>query len=319
MCTAININSTNTYFGRNLDLDYQFDTKFIFTPRKYIIKFKNEAPIERHYAIYGLGIVKNNYPLYADAINEEGLAIAALNFPYNAVYNDLKNGKINLTTYELMLYLLSVCSNLKEVELRLSFINILDMPFDDSLQTTPLHFLISDKTGSLVLESTSSGLHIYDNPFQILTNNPPFNYQLEYLSHFDDLSPNTKTPNAKETFSKIFFSNGNCARGLPGDYSSSSRLIKANFVKNNLIKSNNEIFNIHSFFSVLDSVNMPCGSILTEKGFEYTRYSDCYNLDRQILYYKTFENPNLHSINLKSLNKEFSHLISFKLPHNFSL
>ena len=42
MCTAINFNG---YFGRNLDLDVEFENKVVITPKGYEFKLKNNQTI----------------------------------------------------------------------------------------------------------------------------------------------------------------------------------------------------------------------------------------------------------------------------------
>ena len=87
MCTCINLKTKDYYFGRNLDLEYRFYEKVVITPRDYEFKLKVQQPFKTKYAIIGMATVIDNYPLYADATNEKGLSIAALNFPDNAYYN----------------------------------------------------------------------------------------------------------------------------------------------------------------------------------------------------------------------------------------
>ena len=308
MCTAINVKLKDTYFGRNLDLDYLFDARIIIVPRNYKIVFKKEESIFSHYAMMGVGTVIDDYPLFADVINEKGLSIAGLNFPFNAKYYKFDANKKNFATYELVLYLLATCKNISEVKTTLKKINVLDEDFSPSIKLTPLHFLISDVNSSIVLETTSEGMKIYDNKFNILTNNPPFKYQLEYLSSFDKLTNQSLDPKSISLSSQTFYSYGSGGYGLPGDYSSASRFIKANFVKNYLVPSNEELENVRSFFSVLDSVYMPYGSIKTPLGYEHTRYTTCYNTSRGILYYKTYENPNINEILMSKYNLDNSSL-----------
>ena len=69
--------------------------------------------------------------------------------------------------------------------------NIVNIPFSEQLPLAQLHWLIADKTGSIVVESTADGLHIYDNPVGVLTNNPPFPQQLFALNNYRALSPRT--------------------------------------------------------------------------------------------------------------------------------
>lgn len=319
MCTAINVKLNDTYFGRNLDLDYIFDANIIVVPRNYEIKFKREFPLLSHYAMLGVGTIVDNYPLYADVINEKGLSIAALNFPFNAKYYEYDANKLNLATYELILYLMGTCASISDVKRKLKFINVLNEEFSKEIKLTPLHFLISDKDSSIVLETTIDGMKVYDNPHNILTNNPPFNYQLEYLSSFLNLSNESLDPDKVSIASQLFYSYGGGAYGLPGDFSSASRIIKANFVKNYLVPSFDELENVRSFFSVLDSVYMPYGSIKTVHGYEHTMYTTCYNLNRGILYYKTYENPNINEVSFASYDLDQKTLFMDKFNKEFRL
>ena len=179
----------------------------------------------RVWVIMGFGVINNHCPLFADAINEKGLAIAALNFPFNAKYYEYDAGKINLAPYELILYLLAKCSNILEVKLELLFINLLNEDFSNKVKLTPLHFLISDQRSSIVVESTSNGLEVFDNEYEILTNNPPFLIQKEYVSNYKFLSNDSFDPALTSKRSQQYFSFGSFAHGLPGDYSSSYRFI----------------------------------------------------------------------------------------------
>lgn len=49
--------------------------------------------------------------------------------------------------------------------------------------------MISDRSGSITVESVKEGLQVYDNPAEVLTNNPPFDYQMTNLSNYLNLTP----------------------------------------------------------------------------------------------------------------------------------
>ena len=97
MCTAIKVDFKDGFFGRNMDIDHSFGEQIIITPRNYRLKFKVSNSFERHYAIMGVGTVIDEYPLYADAMNEKGLCFAGLSFKDNAKYYpiDLKKENLN--------------------------------------------------------------------------------------------------------------------------------------------------------------------------------------------------------------------------------
>ena len=47
-----------------------------------------------------------------------------------------------------------------------------------------LYLFIADENESITVESMSDGLHIYDNPVGVLTNNPPFPQQMFQLNNY---------------------------------------------------------------------------------------------------------------------------------------
>ena len=184
MCTAVTYSTKNHYFGRNLDLEYSYQETVTITPRNYEFEFRNTDNINHHYAMIGMAYVTKNFPLYYDAINEKGLGMAGLNFPGNADYKEIENGKQNIAPFEFIPYILSQCSNIKEVKQILQNVNIVKINFSDELPVSPLHWIISDKENSITVESVKDGLKVYDNPVGVLTNNPTFDMQLFNLNIF---------------------------------------------------------------------------------------------------------------------------------------
>jgi len=112
MCTAITYKSHYHYFGRNLDLEFSYGESVAITPRKFVFEFRNSKKIENHYAIIGMAITQNGFPLYFDATNEKGLSAAALNFPGNAIYHDISDNADNIASFELIPWVLCQCKNI---------------------------------------------------------------------------------------------------------------------------------------------------------------------------------------------------------------
>ena len=50
--------------------------------------------------------------------------------------------------------------------------------------------MISDSDECIVIEQMKDGLKIYENPYGVLTNNPPFHYQLINITNYRNLTPN---------------------------------------------------------------------------------------------------------------------------------
>ena len=311
MCTAVSYRSNAFYFGRNLDLDRGYGEGVVITPRRYEFKMRCEKPIGSHYAMIGMATVVDDFPLYYEATNEWGLSMAGLNFPENAVYCDFTEGKDNITPFELIPWILSQCAYIDEAKSLLGKINLININFSEQLPLSPLHWMLSDKKRSIVLEPLSDGLKIYDDPFEVLTNNPPFEFHKTNASHYMGLGIGHATSQFRESIPMKNYSLGMGALGLPGDFSSASRFVRALFVKENSVSEHNEASNVNQFFHILNSVAMPKGCVLATDGFEYTRYSSCCNADRGIYYYTTYNNLHITAVNMHDVDLDKSSLYTY--------
>ena len=128
MCTSIAYHGKSFCFGRNMDIEYSFGERIIVCGRSFPFKFRGfDAPIG-HKAIIGVGTVIDGYPLYADAMNEDGLCIAGLNFPGFAYFPKDSASRRKLAPYELIPYLLGSCASVDDVREALSEACIDDVP-----------------------------------------------------------------------------------------------------------------------------------------------------------------------------------------------
>ena len=255
MCTAATYTTDSFYFGRNLDYEFSYGDEVTITPRAYPFSLRCMGDFRTKYAMIGMAYVAGEYPLYYDAVNEKGLGIAGLNFVGNAVYHPAQDGKSNVAQFELIPWLLGSCATLAEVRTLLAKTNIVNIPFSEQLPLAQLHWLIADKTGSIVVESTADGLHIYDNPVGVLTNNPPFPQQLFALNNYRALSPRTPAVAFADGLDLPVYSRGLGALGLPGDLSSQSRFVRAAFVRMNAKSGSSEAESVGQFFHILHAVS----------------------------------------------------------------
>lgn len=317
MCTAISFISKDHYFGRNLDLYYHYNEEVVITPRNYPFTFRCKEEFKTHYAMIGMATVAENYPLYYEATNEKGLSIAGLNFPDNAVYREPAENKDNITPFELIPWLLGSSADIFEAEEKLKNINITNINFNGKLPLSPLHWLISDKNGSLTLESRADGLKIFKNPIGVLTNNPPFETQMLLLQNYIQLSPEMPINRFSNTLALEPYSLGMGAMGLPGDLSSPSRFVRGAFAKLNSVCDENENSSVSQFFHILGAVAQQRGLVKTQKGeYEYTLYSSCCNTDKGIYYYTTYENSAITAIDMKNRDLNSDKLMIFPLVKN---
>ena len=311
MCTAVTYKTDNFYFGRTLDNEFSYNEQVTVTPRNFPFSLKNGRKISSHYAIIGMAHIEDNYPLYYDAMNEKGLCMAGLNFVGNAFFGKEKENKDNVAVYEFIPWILCQCRCVKEAKKLLETINLTDTAFTDKLPVAQLHWILSDKKESITIESMKDGLHIHDNAVGVLTNNPPFPYQMHNLNNYMHLSAKNPENHFASDIDFEVYSKGMGAIGLPGDWSSQSRFVRACFVKMNSVKEKDEMSAVNQFFHIMGSVNQVKGCALTDDGSEYTVYTSCMNADKGIYYFNTYENRQLNAVDMNSIDTDGNELIIF--------
>lgn len=312
MCTAATYKTADFYFGRTLDNDFSYGDEVTITPRKYPFHFREMEDISTHYAIVGMAYVTENYPLYYDAINEKGLAMAGLNFVGNAVYRDNVYDKDNIAQFELIPWILCQCATVKQTRILLEKINISNTKFAENLPTAQLHWIIADSKEAITVESVADGLKIYDNPVGVLTNNPPFDEQLFALNNYMHLSAKPPINTFAPGLALQLYSRGMGALGLPGDLSSQSRFVRAVFTKMNAVSGEGEQESVSQFFHILGAVDQQRGCCILDNGaYEVTLYTSCCNASRGIYYYTTYNNHQITAIDMHRENLDGTQLVRY--------
>lgn len=314
MCTAATYRTKDHYFGRNLDLEYSYKETVTVVPRNFPFRFRRMGELNHHYAIIGMAYIADGYPLFYDATNEKGLSIAGLNFPGNADYKPEAVGKDNVSPFELIPWLLGQCASLTEARMLLERINLVKINFTEQLPLSPLHWMISDREGSIVLEAVKDGLKIYDNSVGVLTNNPTFDMQLFNLNNYMYLTAEQPQNAFSDRLDLSHYSRGMGAMGLPGDLSSMSRFVKAAFTRMNSRSGDTESESVSQFFHILGSVAQQRGLVHMGGGnYEITLYSSCCNTDRGIYYYTTYENSQITGVDMHRENLDGDQIASYPL------
>ena len=314
MCTAANYVAKDHYFGRNLDLEFSYNETVTITPRNFVFPFRKMPDLKTHYALIGMTTVAEGYPLYYDATNEKGLSMAGLNFPGNADYKPESEGKTNITPFEFIPWILGKFQTVDEVVEELKNINLVNIPFSEAFPLSPLHWIISDRDKSITVESVREGLKVYDNPVQVLTNNPTFDIQLFSLNNYMSLSADPPENHFAKGIQLEEYSRGMGGLGLPGDLSSMSRFVKAAFTKLNSVSGDSESEAISQFFHILGSVAQQRGCAQVGGGkYEITIYSSCCNTDKGIYYYTTYENSQITAVDMHKENLDGDTLAEYPL------
>jgi len=308
MCTGIRFNDHdgNMYFGRNLDWSVGYGQKIVVTGRGYELETAFLGKKSAKYAMIGMGIVAEGIPLYFDCGNEAGLAIAGLNFPGYAAFEEAEvSGKTNVAAYEFPLWAAMSFSNVDEAEEALKDVAIVAKPVNDKYPVSMLHWLIGDANRSIVVEYTEHGMEIFDNDVDVLTNQPGFSWHRENLRNYMNLqSDMPENVDWRDAHLRPFGS-GSLMRGIPGDYYSTSRFVRVAYLNTHYPTKESEEENVSRLFHTLAGVAMIDGAAKMSDGmYEKTIYTGGFSSKTKTYYYNTYVDPAIKSVCLNDCGAE---------------
>ena len=275
MCSTLKYKNC---IGRNFDYEVSYNEE---------LRIIEKDTFGNDYKIIGMctGIIKD-YPLFYDAMNEEGLCIAGLAFAGNAVYNPIKEGMTNIPSYKFPLEILSKFKTVEEVKNHLDNVNITNEQYNENFPPSDLHWFIADREDSIIVEQTKDGLNYYDG--EVLTNNPPYPQQLENYSLMEskignidfDLDPEYDTRGLETSY-------------LSGDYTSMGRFERLSYIKEKLEESDNTFNDANQCLHLLCSIEQIYGLTNVNNAFEYNIYSIVYDMDNLKVYLKFYDDFDL--------------------------
>ncbi|WP_415297981.1 choloylglycine hydrolase [Clostridium perfringens] len=325
MCTGLALETKDGLhlFGRNMDIEYSFNQSIIFIPRNFkCVNKSNKKELTTKYAVLGMGTIFDDYPTFADGMNEKGLGCAGLNFPVYVSYSkeDIE-GKTNIPVYNFLLWVLANFSSVKEVKEALKNANIVDIPISENIPNTTLHWMISDITGkSIVVEQTKEKLNVFDNNIGVLTNSPTFDWHVANLNQYVGLRYNQVPEFKLGDQSLTALGQGTGLVGLPGDFTPASRFIRVAFLRDAMIKNDKDSIDLIEFFHILNNVAMVRGSTRTvEEKSDLTQYTSCMCLEKGIYYYNTYENNQINAIDMNKENLDGNEIKTYKYNKTLSI
>lgn len=301
MCTSIRFTSKdgNMYFGRNLDWNCGYGEQVLTVPRNFKRTWcfaqdntiANTASTQDSPAIIGMGIVEEGVPLFFDCANEHGLAIAGLNFPGWAAYEDSPvQGKQNVAAYEFPFWVVNNFKTVDEAEAALSNVAIVARPINDKYPVAFLHWIIADKTRSIVVEYTKDGMHIFHDDLDTLTNQPGFEWHHENVRNYIAVTNEVPQDTAWDKHEMSAYGSGFGMHGLPGDFSSPSRFVRAAYFNARYPVQDSEQDNVARLFHTLSGAAMVKGGAKMSNGdFEFTLYTGGYSAATQTYYHNTYD------------------------------
>jgi len=304
MCTSVftTTKDANHILARTMDFSYVLDVSPTYIPRNYCWKAGLEkSPMSNRYGFIGAGSHLEDSYFVADGVNEYGLSVAELYLPGEAVYQDQSySEKINLAPHELIIWLLGNFKSVKDLEKKISEVNLVKVAVPGLNIITPLHWIITDATGKcVIIEPTKSELTIRENPVGVMTNTPNFEWHLENLRNYLTVQPKQYLPSSFGTFVATPFSQGTGTSGLPGGYTPPDRFVRAAFFKEYIKLAENEEMGVLNAYHILSSVSIPKGIVLTQENEQdYTQYIGTMCNTSKTYYFSKYDDRQIAKVQL---------------------
>ena len=295
MCTGVRFTDTqgHLFWGRNYDWNISYGEEPVVMPKGYLLKLQFEEAAPTKYATIGTAVEHEGFPLYFNCGNEAGLTIGGLNFAqYGQFPTAPVEGKTNIAGFEFPAWVGANFATVDEVEAALKNLAIIAKAPSPEMGVASLHWMIADAKRSIVVECQADGMHVYDDPVDVLTNQPPLPWHLENLRNYMTCNGSWPGSITWREATLTPFGTGSTMRGIPGDPYSTSRFVKAAFVNNFYPQKESEADNVMRMFHTLGSVAFSDGMAAMEDGsFELTLYSDCFSAATGTYYYNTYHSP----------------------------
>jgi choloylglycine hydrolase len=269
----------------------------------------------KYTSVYGyVGIYTEYEPFVVEGVNEAGLSAGLFFFPnYGdyAPYNSAHNDK-TLCDMQFVSWVLSQFSSIDQVKTALAKIDLVTLDH----KIGAVHWRIAEPGGRMVVLEIVAGVpHFYENTLGVVTNAPGFQWHMTNLNNYVNLEPGSAPNNTiKQGITLQPLGHGSGMLGLPGDFTSPSRFVRATFFQTTSPAWATGFDTVVQAFHILNNFDIPIGSqhIKSEipKGMpSATQFTAATDLKAMKLYYRTAWNSNIRCIDL--MNIDF-HKISYQ-------
>lgn len=308
--------------GRTVEFGNKIDASAAMVPRGYA--FTGMTPNGdglKYIAKYAaVGVYAFKDVKLMDGINEAGLVAGAFYLPTYASYTPttIDNQAKGLSPAEFPNWLLTQFSSVDEVRKAVnSGASIITPTVSAGWGPTPppFHYAVYDKTGAaIVIEPIDGKLVIHENPLGTVTNSPTFDWHMTNLRNYITLNPNNVNKGKIGKVELQAFGLGNGMWGLPGDFSPTSRFVRAALFSANAIPSANAKEGITHIFHILNNFDIPKGIGRDSSGgtitADYTQLTTARDPQSLRFFYKSYDDQTIRMIDMKKLDlnaKEIKH------------
>jgi choloylglycine hydrolase len=314
MCTDFLLTAEDGSFVNGRSMEFNFELKSQPLVRGRGVVMRSPAPAKPlqldglewtvKYGYVGLNVFDRGFVV--DGLNERGLSVGTLWLP-GSQYQEVRNPRRALSVLLVNDWLLGTCATVADVKTTLPTVEVWAYDLMEQ-QLDPIHFTVHDASGnSIVIEYTEGELHIYDNPIATTTNAPVFPWHLENVRNYIGLTPWDVTEAAVN--GKPFFATGTGTgmRGLPGDFTPPSRLIRTLFLINSALPAKDARGARNLALHILNNTDLPIGlvrfdGLFGETDDDRTQWAAVKDLTHLLFDYRRYEDLDLRRIDLNKID-----------------
>ena len=262
----------------------------------------------KYKSVYGyVGIYTEYEPFVVEGVNEAGLSAGLFFFPQYGEYApyDSANNAKTLCDMQFVSWVLSGFSSIDQVKAALNEIDLVTL----NNKIGAVHWRIAEPNGRMVVLEIVAGVpHFYENTLGVLTNAPGFNWHMTNLNNYVNLQPGSAPNNTiAKGITLSGLGHGSGMLGLPGDFTSPSRFVRATFFQTTAPVWATGFETVVQAFHILNNFDIPIGSQHTQadmpKGLpSATQFTAATDQTAMKLYYRTAWNSNIRCIDLMSID-----------------
>lgn len=262
----------------------------------------------KYKSIYGyVGVYTEYEPFIVEGVNEAGLAAGLFFFPGYGDYApyESENNEKTLCDMQFVSWVLSQFSTIDQLKDAIEEVDLVTL----NNKIGAVHWRIAEPGGRMVVLEVVAGVpHFYENTLGVLTNAPGFQWHMTNLNNYVNLEPGTapdKTIAKGITLEGL--GHGSGMLGLPGDFTSPSRFVRAAFFQTTAPVWQTSFETVIQAFHILNNFDIPIGSqhVRTEipKGLpSATQFTSVTDQTAMKFYYRTAWNSNIRCIELMSID-----------------
>jgi choloylglycine hydrolase len=313
-CTEVRLRPDDgaVVIGRSMEFAQALDSNIIVQPRgqENVSTLPDGRDGIKWTSKYGVMYLDGfGIDIAVDGMNETGLSMGALFFPGAAQYQEMKGAKRSRTMVvnDLPLYILQNFSTVDEVKEALPKLTVVGIhtPALENI-VIPAHFSVYEPDGGgIIIEYTKDGLNIYDS-VGVMTNSPAYPWHVTNLNNYVGLTSENVEPIVIDGVSFAATGQGSGLNGIPGDPTPPARFIRAAAMAYLAAKTGTAAEAVNLAVHIMNTVDIPLGTVRDfgdkESFGDYTQWIVVKDLANKVLYFRTYENTALRSVDMKKFD-----------------